>query len=337
MNIFKRLLIIVSVSVLFLVVFSFFLPTTQKIEKSISIETTNELVFNQVDELKNWRNWSAWAEKDSTIYTQLKNYSTPSKGVNSTFNWKSNDDELGEGSVKIIKSLPNELIELEMNFDETEALGYWYFKPNENVVEVTFGINLNFGFNPFAKWYGLFAENYISPDIEKGLKNLKTFTENLPKISSGLASQKNIEQTQWFVAIREKIDGKITENFHSKLFSEVNEFLTKNDISTDFPTIVIYHFWSDSIIDIEAGIMLKDSVYIEDNRIKLNKIKPGKVVTANHYGAYDRIPETYFSINEWMRRNDVQVIGPPWEIYVVDPSVEQNPIKWITEIYFPIK
>lgn len=337
MNIFKRLLIIVSVFIVLLVIISFFLPTTLKIEKSITIETTNELVFNQVNELKNWRNWSAWAEKDSTIYTQLNNYSTPSNDVNATFNWKSNDDELGEGSVKIIKSLPHELIELEMNFDETEALSYWYFKPNENVVEVTFGINLNFGFNPFAKWFGLFAENYIAPDIEKGLKNLKSFSENLPKISSGLASQKEITEPQWFVGIREKIDGNKTENLHAKLFLEVNEFLNKQHIDSDLPPIVIYHFWSDSVVDIEAGLLLKDSIFFEDNRIKLNKIKPGKVVTANHYGAYDRIPETYFSINEWMRRNEVQVIGPPWEIYVVDPSVEQNPVKWITEIYFPIK
>lgn len=337
MNIFKRILVVVFAFLLLLMLFSFFLPSSLKVERKISIDASSELVFKQIDELKNWKNWTVWAKKDSTIYTHLSSYSKVSSGVGATFKWQSDNDEVGEGNMKITKSQPNELVELELNFGEGEALSYWYFQEKDNLVEVTWGINLNFGFNPFAKWFGLFAEDYLVPDIEQGLDNLRKLCENLPKISSGLATQQIIEQPQWFLAIREKINGAEAENIHSKLFNEVNEYLIKNSIPSDLPPIVIYHFWTDTLVDIEAGLLIKDSVFVEDNRIKLNKINPGKVVTATHYGGYDRIPETYFSINEWMRRNEVEVVGPPWEIYVVDPSLEQNPMKWITEIYFPIK
>jgi effector-binding domain-containing protein len=71
--------------------------------------------------------------------------------------------------------------------------------------------------------------------------------------------------------------------------------------------------------------------------VKLNYIPTGSYVSATHYGVYERMPETYFSINEWMRKNEVQVIGPPWEVYITDPALEPNPEKWETQINFPIQ
>jgi len=337
MNIVKRLLIVVIAFLLFLVLFSFLLPSSLKLERKILIDATPELIFKQVDELKNWKNWATWAEKDSSIYNHLSSYSTTSSGVGATFKWNSKNDEIGEGQMKTVKSNPNNLIELELNFGNTEALNYWSFQEKNGLIEVTWGMNLNFGFNPSAKWFGLFAEDYIVPDMEYGLEKLKVFCENLPKINSGVVSQQVIKDVQWFVAIREKVSGIEAETIHSKLFNEISEYLSKKAVATDLPAVVVYHFWSDSLVDIEAGLLVKDSLFIEDSRIKLNKINTGKVITATHYGGYDRIPETYFSINEWIRRNEVQVTGAPWEIYVVDPSLEQNSTKWITEIYFPIQ
>ena len=69
----------------------------------------------------------------------------------------------------------------------------------------------------------------------------------------------------------------------------------------------------------------------------MNKIIQTNVVTAVHYGPYDRLPETYFGINEWMRKNKVVVTGPPWESYITDPAIEPNPEKWKTAVYFPIE
>ncbi|MDF1676334.1 MAG: hypothetical protein P1U44_11510, partial [Vicingaceae bacterium] len=71
--------------------------------------------------------------------------------------------------------------------------------------------------------------------------------------------------------------------------------------------------------------------------VKLNKLDSGNVVTAIHYGSYDRLPETYFGINEWMRKNKVIVIGAPWEMYITDPAKELNSKKWETTINFPIE
>lgn len=337
MKFIKRFSIVIIITIICLVIFSFLLPSTVKVERKIFIEASSELVFKQVNELKNWKNWTVWAEKDSSIYLIPSAYSSPSEGVGATFRWKSEQDEVGEGQLKIIKSQPFDAIETILDFGSGDALSYWNFQQKEDLIEVTWGINLDLGFNPISKWFGLFMEDYLAVDIEKGLAKLKKYSENLPRINSGIVTKQFIDKPQWFLSIRDTVDGNEIGLIHSKIFSEIGMFMEKNKISDDLPPLAIYHFWSDTLVDVEAGLLLTDSISLTNNRIKLNKINIGNVVAATHYGSYDRIPETYFSINEWMRKNEVQVIGPPWEVYVVDPSIEQNQDKWVTEIYFPIK
>lgn len=337
MSFLKRFSVVILSVIIFLVILSFVLPSNVKVERKILIKVSSELVFNQINELKNWRNWTIWAEKDSSIYLNPSAYSNPSMGVGATFNWKSEHDEVGEGKLKIIKSQPFDVIEAMLDFGGSDALSYWSFQQKEDLIEVTWGINIDLGFNPISKWFGLFMEDYLAVDIEKGLEKLKKYSENLPRINSSIVTKQFIDKPQWFLSIRDTVDGSEIGLIHSKLFSEIGLFMEKNNISDDLPPMVIYHSWTDTLVDVEAGLLLSDSTGLTNNRIKLNKINAGNVVTATHYGSYERIPETYFSINEWMRKNEVQVVGPPWEVYVIDPSIEQNQDKWVTEIYFPIK
>lgn len=337
MSFLKRFSVVILSVIIFLVILSFVLPSNVKVERKILIKASSELVFNQINELKNWRNWTIWAEKDSSIYLNPSAYSNPSMGVGATFNWKSEHDEVGEGKLKIIKSQPFDVIEAMLDFGGSDALSYWSFQQKEDLIEVTWGINIDLGFNPISKWFGLFMEDDLAVDIEKGLEKLKKYSENLPRINSSIVTKQFIDKPQWFLSIRDTVDGSEIGLIHSKLFSEICLFMEKNNISDDLPPMVIYHSWTDTLVDVEAGLLLSDSTGLTNNRIKLNKINAGNVVTATHYGSYERIPETYFSINEWMRKNEVQVVGPPWEVYVIDPSIEQNQDKWVTEIYFPIK
>lgn len=336
MSFLKRLSLILLGFIILLFVCSFFLPSSLKIERKVNINASSDIVFHQVDELRNWKNWAVWAEKDSTIYSKTGAYSVPSSGVGSTFSWISENNDVGAGSLKITKSQPFDLVELSLDFGTGDVLSYWNFQQKEDGLEVVWGINFDFGFNPITKWFGLFLEDDLSADLEKGLQNLKKYAENYPKINSGIVTKLFIDKPQWFLSIRDSVDGREIATIHSKLFTEIGLYMEQNNIADDLPPLVIYHYWSDTLVDVEAGLLLQDSVGVNSNRIKLNKIKIGNVVMATHYGSYDRIPETYFSINEWMRKNEVQVIGSPWEIYIVDPSIEQNPDKWVTEIYFPI-
>ncbi len=213
----------------------------------------------------------------------------------------------------------------------------WQLKELDDKVEILPAIKIKLGFNPISKFFSLFAKEKVSNDLNKKLDSLKIFLEDLPKIKKVRVSKVLMKENLWFLSIRDTVKQNEMNNIHGKLYAEINTFMDSKGIVSQAAPLVIYHFWSDSIVDLEAGIPVKDSTLEGNGRIKLNKISKSYVVTAIHYGSYDRLPETYFGINEWMRKNKVTITGVPWEVYVTDPDSEPNPNKWETAIYFPVK
>lgn len=336
MNIFKRIVIIVTLFLLLAGIVSLFLPSKFQLEKRVTINADIQQIFKQVEDLKNWKNWSPWALKDESVYLNEAGYSSPSSGVGATFTWNSENENVGSVTLKIDGVENNRSIKTTTDLEFAQHNDVWTFTKTEDGVEVVWATKIDFGFNPVSKFFGLFLEDEIAPDYELGLERLKKYAENLPKIHQVEVTQKQIEQ-QWFLSIRDSVSQNEMNNIHGKLYAQINRYMDQNEIEIKGSPLVIYHFWSDTLTDIEAGIPIADSVEVVDEKIRLNKTDSGKVVTATHYGSYERIPETYFGINEWMRKNKVLVTGAPWEVYITDPSKEPNQEKWETAIYFPIK
>jgi effector-binding domain-containing protein len=60
------------------------------------------------------------------------------------------------------------------------------------------------------------------------------------------------------------------------------------------------------------------------------------VVSTLHRGPYDTLHEAYAAIEEWMKGEDLTPAGPPWEVYITDPTAVQDPTEWETEVYWPV-
>ncbi len=337
MNLLKRISLVFLISILILVIISLFLPSTFYLEREVVIDADKGQVFNQVDELKNWENWSPWSYKDPLIYINNDSFSDPSFGEGASFIWVSEHDGVGSGSMEILKSIKDEYIRNNVDFGMGDVVSEWNFKDVEGGVEVVWNIEIDFGFNPFSKFFGLFLEEQVGVDYELGLNRLKVFCEELPRIHKVEVAESLLEGDLWFLSIRDTVTQMEMNNVHGKSYSEINQYMNEFDIVTDLPLMVIYHYWSDDKVDIEVGVPITDTTIVGSNRVKLNRIRRTNTVFATHYGPYDRLPETYFGINEYMRKNKVVVTGPPWESYVTDPASEPNPEKWKTVIYFPIE
>jgi effector-binding domain-containing protein/uncharacterized membrane protein len=333
----KRVGLIVLLFIIIVVIISMFLPSSFHTERKIVINADIDQVFRQVNDLENWKNWAPWALKDESIYNKKDAFSNPSYGLGATFDWDSQVDDVGSGSMEIVISTSNKYIENELDFGVNKATGTWNFNEVEEGIEVVWGIDVDFGFNPVSKFFGLFMEDQIAPNFELGLERLKSFSENLPKINSVVARKESMESDLWFLSIRDTLNPREMNNVHGKIYAEINQYLSSLEVVNEEPPIVIYHSWFDTICDIEVGIPVQDSSLVGDGRIKMNRITSTNVVTAVHYGSYDRLPETYFGINEWMRKNKTIVRGPNWEVYLIDPAMEPDPKKWKTAIYIPIE
>lgn len=155
---------------------AFLLPSEVEVERSLVIPATSEVVFEQVNNLHNWQNWSPWHQMDPNMQIT---YEGPLQGEGASYSWKS--EKVGNGKLIIISSLPNEYIATSMDFmEQGKANAYYRFQPAEEGTQVTWTFETDMGNGPIAKYFGLMMDNMVGSDFEKGLNNLKTYVQKTP-------------------------------------------------------------------------------------------------------------------------------------------------------------
>jgi len=174
----KTLKIVAIVLVTLVVVFvlvGLWLPKEFKIERSIRVQAPVEIVFDQVNDLKNWEKWSPWFSVDPTMEVT---YSDETAGTGSSYSWTG--ESAGEGTLQIKKSIVAERIETQMDFGEMgTAQGFWEFSLQDRVTSVTWGFE---GENSgvFGGWFTVMMDGMVGPQFEAGLQALKTVAEATP-------------------------------------------------------------------------------------------------------------------------------------------------------------
>ena len=155
----------------------FLLPGTSHVERQININASTPVVYDQINELKNWENWSPWAKLDPNVKWT---YSEPTtSGTGAYYMWVGND-KVGEGKLTILEAKPNEMLHCKMEF-KGQGDAFSDFKltaKDSTATKVVWSFDSDNGLNPIARWFGLAMNSFIGPDYEKGLANLKAVSES---------------------------------------------------------------------------------------------------------------------------------------------------------------
>jgi hypothetical protein len=152
-------------------------PADFRIERSATSTAPPAALFAQVNDFRKWDGWSPWARMDPTMKVTLGG---PGAGVGATYHWVGND-QVGEGRMTILESVPGERIRIRLEFVKpfaatNEAL--FTFEPDG-----TTGTNVTWtmtGRNNFvAKAFHLFVDvdKMVGADFEKGLHQMKAMAE----------------------------------------------------------------------------------------------------------------------------------------------------------------
>ena len=98
----RPVLTVAMAVVLALVVGSFFLPKTARVERSIVIGAEPHAVYPFVADLWRYNLWNPWADIDPNMTATV---SDPASGVGATMSWSSEDEKVGSGSMKIVETI----------------------------------------------------------------------------------------------------------------------------------------------------------------------------------------------------------------------------------------
>lgn len=173
MKILLKMLCGLAVLILLFVLVAFVLPRHYRFERTLIMQAKPESVHALVADLRSWKNWGAWQERDP----QMKlSYSEQTTGVGAWSYWESKSE--GNGRMTITSVTPSKVTyHLEFPDFGTQSDGSIEFQPGADGLRVVWVDAGDLGMNPLNRWFGLFLEKLIGPDFERGLVNLKKLAE----------------------------------------------------------------------------------------------------------------------------------------------------------------
>ncbi len=169
MKILLKILAGLAVLILLLVVVAFFLPRAYHVERTRLIKARPDAVLAQITDLREWKNWGAWQERDPGMKIS---YSAPSTGVGAWSQWESKKE--GSGKMTIAEQSPTKSVyQLEFPDMGMKSTGVIEYVPQSDGVKVTWSDSGDLGMNPMNRWFGLFLDGLVGADFERGLSNLE--------------------------------------------------------------------------------------------------------------------------------------------------------------------
>lgn len=154
---------------------SFLLPSERRIEASVKIDAPIQIVFDQVNDLRNWESWSPWKKMAPMMEMS---YSNPPSGKNAFLKWRSTHPRIGTGKLILTEVIPNEKIVTVMDFEEgRDNTAEFTFKEENDAVKVTWTMIHRVGGNPISKYGLLFQTGRLRQVFDDGLFAMKLKSE----------------------------------------------------------------------------------------------------------------------------------------------------------------
>ena len=172
-----KILIVLAILVVVFVVVVSLRPSEFRVERSVVMAAPPAVIFAQVNDLRQWQEFSPWAKMDPAA---KNTFAGPAYGVGAGFEWAGNK-QVGEGRMTIIESRPHELIRFRLDFVKPFAgtnTAEFTFKPKGDQTTVTWSMT---GKNNFLfKAVGLFmdCDKMVGGQFEQGLASLKALVES---------------------------------------------------------------------------------------------------------------------------------------------------------------
>ena len=148
-------------------------PDEFAVERSTMIDAPASTVFDHVNNLKKWNEWSPWAKLDPNA----KNYyEGPEAGEKAVMRWSGNKD-VGVGSMEITESRPSEYVRYKLDFLEPmegKSTAEMTLIPEGNKTKVTWSMNGKHNFMQKAMCLVFNGQKMLGKQFEQGLSNLNT-------------------------------------------------------------------------------------------------------------------------------------------------------------------
>lgn len=339
MKFLKYLFFLLLIVIIGLAIYIAVQPNDFNVTRTRTINAPAPVVYNHVNDYKNWEAWSPWIEKNPSTKLILPDQT---KGVGGSYSW---EDEDGFGKMTTIDTEENVSITQEMQFEDfPPSTINWNFESNEDgSTDVTWtmkGDNLPFGFKAYTAFTGSMEEQ-VGPDFTRGLELLDSVVvADMKKYS---ITVDGITQHSGGYYLYNTASCKISE-IDSKMMEMMPKLMAyaeENNINIAGAPFTNYLKWDEdnNATIFSSCIPTTEKIISTKSDILTGQLEPFKAVKTTLRGNYDNLPEAWDKAMEYIPQYGLEFAddGPMLETYVTDSSKEPNPANWVTEIYIAVK
>ncbi len=327
MRLLKRLLLLLVVLIASAVGIALLLPAHTHGERSVLIDRPPSMVFPMVNGYRRFNDWSPWAELDSAaVYTR----SGPDQGVGARLEWKGNN-QMGEGSQEILRSVANEQVETALQFGPMQGArgGFVLAAEGEGTrltwtfdAELPLTVDRNLVWNLVGRLMGPWLGESVGKDYERGLRNLKTLLEALPRVDlTGLEAEVGAVSARptYFISTKAALDTASSNKALIEALAEIAAFATLNALKQEGPPRAVINGHSDADWSFDATIPFDRNDAPAGGHLRAGSTHEGTVALFKHVGSHAKLGTTHQRAHAWLAVHGWTEIGRRSEIYVTDP------------------
>lgn len=336
----KYILFLLLIGFIGLAIFVAVQPNEFNFSRSKVIKAPTSLIFNKVNNYKNWSSFSPWIELDPEA---TLTYGEKTSGIDGNYAW--NGKIIGKGNMKTIDLEPNKTINQQIRFIkpfESESDINWIFETTEEGTKVTWNMTgkQDFSTKMYTTFFGSIEKN-TAPSFERGLFKLDSV------IKAGMKKYNikinGISQHSGGYYLYNTTSCKITEleAKTTQMLSKVLQYATKNNINIAGAPYINYHKWDkdNNAAMFSCCIPTTEKIDSSESDILTGQLPPFKAVKTTLKGDYDNLKEAWDKTMKYIQKNNLELTenGPMLETYLTNPNKTENPAEYITEIFIAVK
>lgn len=308
-----------------------------KVEDSIVIDASADKVFSQVADFNMWNKWSAWSKIDPNMTQEITG--DPAT-VGHKNEWKSDHDQVGNGSQEIVAIEASAMVKSKMLFEGFDNENFATFTLEEQEgggTKVTWdflGADANFG----MKALNLMIKPAIEASYRQSLEDLKAVVEALP---DDIPNPEGLEVLEVepisIISIRDTTTAAEIGEKLRELYTELSIYMAGHEeLEMAGMPMGLYHFYSEEMVDMEAAFPISGEA-VNSGRVVAGTTPGGTALKGVHMGDYNASGNMHMAMEEYVnKRSDLEFDKVCWEVYANDPGeVDSADVK--TEIYYSLK
>lgn len=331
----KKVLLILLLFVVVLLLISMLLPSRVKITRSAHIDADARIVFDQVNQLPNWKNWSYWDRIDPNMKSR---YEGASGGTGSIHKWTSEHDQVGNGSITITESDEPSSVKYALKFGDMPVSNGGFDIISDTSGGVIASMFIEIDLPIYTRIFGLFFDRMMGPDFEASLKNMKSYCESHPAKAAAQSWKIESITTDSAFIMSKRVTASMPQ--FQKVFgatcAEILSTMETQGLKQINPVFAYYHQWAKDKVDMEPCIPV-DKPGKSTDKVKYSLVPPVEALKIDYFGDYAGSEKAHQFLNDWIKKNNRVISGSPWEEYVTDPTTEPDTSKWLTRIYYPVQ